>query len=76
MSWHDEIAKFNITKTILAMSNIKDGGYIILAVEQEDNKFTWVGMEEEHARSSNFDLVSSQVAPYADPHLINNVCSD
>ncbi|MFZ0897337.1 MAG: hypothetical protein WAZ77_22770 [Candidatus Nitrosopolaris sp.] len=40
MSWHDEIAKFKITKTILAMSNIKDGGYIIPAVEQEDNKFT------------------------------------
>jgi hypothetical protein len=76
MSWHDEIAKFNITKTILATSNIKDGGYIILAVELEDNKFTWVGMEEEHARSYNFDLVSSQVAPYADPHLIKNVCSD
>lgn len=37
MSWNDIATKFKITKTIRALSNIRDGGKIILGVNQCQN---------------------------------------
>jgi Putative DNA-binding domain len=68
ISWDDERSKLKITKSILALTNIKDGGLLILGVNQDVNKLSWVGMQEEHLKSYNYDEVSSHVARYADPH--------
>jgi predicted HTH transcriptional regulator len=37
MSWNDIATQFKITKTIMALSNIRDGGRIILGVDQCQN---------------------------------------
>src|SRR5919106_5240981 len=37
MSWNDIATKFKITKSIMALSNIRDGGRIILGVNQCQN---------------------------------------
>jgi len=35
MSWNEHIIKAKITKIILALSNIQNGGYLILGIEED-----------------------------------------
>lgn len=68
MSWNDELTKLKLTKSILAMSNIRDGGMILIGVNQDGNKFHLEGLNKEHEKSYNYDLISAHVASYADPY--------
>lgn len=69
-SWQDPSFRLKITKSILAMSNVKFGGEIIIGVKQiTKNKFEPEGMTEPDYNSYNHDDVSSFVAEYADPYV-------
>lgn len=60
-SW--DVTKF--AKDILAMSNLQDGGYLIIGVE--DKSWTRLGIKDEHKKTYSLDIMKDQMASYADP---------
>lgn len=56
-----------LAKDILALSNVQDGGYIIVGVEDETFKRQGVTGEEED--TYKIDVMRDQMSPYADPHV-------
>lgn len=71
MSW-----AVSLVKDILAMSNLQDGGIIVVGVA--DGTFERQGVSQEQADTFAADLVRDAVAPYADPHveLTSEIVSD
>jgi len=67
VSWNDAKTKAKITKCILAMSNIRDGGYLIIG--DEDKTFNPIGMTNEDFDSFNQDDLNSHIANFADPFV-------
>lgn len=68
VSWNDQATRIKLTKSILAMSNIRDGGMIIIGANQNGHTFDPAGIQEDHWKSFNYDNLAAQVAPYADPY--------
>jgi len=69
MSW-DGDARAKITKTILAMSNLRDGGTIVLGEEQrQDDTFDPIGIDPSDAATFNSDNVLAFANEYADPYV-------
>lgn len=56
-------------KDILALSNVRDGGYIIIGVQEKENSFERKGVDPEHKSTFNIDAMKDQISPYADPHV-------
>lgn len=54
-------------KDILAMSNVRDGGYIVIGIE--DQSYMRKGVSPANADSYLIDVMKDQVASYADPHV-------
>jgi len=70
MSWTNDLTKIKITKSILAMSNIKDGGVIIIGMrELPDKKFEPAGISIEDASTFNHDVIADYLKEYADPYV-------
>lgn len=68
--WNDPKSKAKIVKCILAMSNTKDGGYLVLGIDDEkygEEKLT--GMDLEHYNSLNYDHIVVEVNKFADPPI-------
>lgn len=60
----------NIAKDILAMSNIRDGGTIIIGVDQTTpGSFNPSGMLKEHSDTYDIDIIKDQVGEFADPNV-------
>lgn len=57
-----------LVKDILAISNVLDGGYIIIGIE--DNTFVRQGLSQEQIESFDIDVMKDQVAHFADPHCV------
>jgi predicted HTH transcriptional regulator len=61
-----------VTKTILAMANLQDGGHIIIGVEEDNNdpnKFIPSGLTDAHLQTYAFEEIADYVRPYADPFV-------
>jgi predicted HTH transcriptional regulator len=70
MDWADTTTKAKLTKSVLAMANVRDGGHIVLGVErQSDDSYVAVGMQPDHFRSFVQDQISSHLSEYADPYV-------
>lgn len=67
ISWDSDRNRAKIVKTILAMSNIRDGGYLVLGFSQQADSFEPVGVRDDHLSSFKYDNVKSHVALFADP---------
>lgn len=74
MSWSDRASQARIIKAILAMSNIKDGGWIVIGKkEQDDGTFINQGMTTDHFNSYDSDQVKTVVNNYADPYTLIDI---
>jgi hypothetical protein len=70
MDWADPTTKAKLTKSVLAMANVRDGGHIVLGVErQPDDSYIPVGMKSGHLNSFVQDHLSSYFSEYADPYV-------
>ena len=69
MSWKQRDVKVEITRCILGMANIRDGGFIVIGVEQQGNSFVPVGMPPEQMQSFTQDKVDDYVKNYPDPFV-------
>lgn len=68
-NWNDPSHKAKIIKTILAMSNIRDGGYLILGVEENNGVFTPIGLPQADYDLLNTDDVLAYANKFADPYV-------
>ena len=56
-----------VVRAILGMSNRRDGGRVIVGVEDNRNVLNPVGLNEEDLATWNYDDVADGIAAYADP---------
>ena len=61
--------QFQIAKTAQAISNLQDGGLIIIGVSQIDGHFVAEGIQPEHAESFKAEAVYDFVNMYASPPI-------
>lgn len=67
-AWDSSEFKAKIVKSILAFSNVRDGGAIVIGVErQPDQSYKFTGITPEHLATYSEDHMASIVAEYADP---------
>ena len=69
VSWNDNNPKQKILKSMLAMANIRDGGSVIIGVEQKGGTFELTGMTEADFDSFNYETISAVIAEFADPYV-------
>jgi predicted HTH transcriptional regulator len=70
MSWADAATKEKLTKSVLAMANLRDGGYIVIGVErQPDDRHIPLGVHPDHIDSFVQDHLSAHFSEYADPYV-------
>lgn len=67
--WSNPQHKAKIVKTILGMSNVRDGGYLILGVEETNGSFIPKGMPQNDWDLLNQDDVMAHVNNFADPYV-------
>jgi predicted HTH transcriptional regulator len=67
VKWDGEI-RAKITKSIMAMANLRDGGWIVIGKEeQQDRSFKLTGMTQENFDSFDSDNVKAWVYGYTEP---------
>lgn len=69
IKWENAEIKAKLTKTILSMCNIRDGGVIIIGVTEKDETFEPTGITEENFNSFKQDDISVYVNEFADPYV-------
>ncbi len=59
-----------VTKSLLAMGNLRDGGHIVIGVEEgTSGRYTAAGVQSAHLRTYTPDLVADFVRRYAEPYV-------
>lgn len=61
----------SLSKDIIAMSNVRDGGYIVIGVE--DRTFKRQGITADQKTTYDIDTMRDQMAKYADPKVVFTV---
>jgi predicted HTH transcriptional regulator len=71
IAWNDNVEfKHKIIKAILSMSNIRDGGYIILGVEKNNNgRYEALGSEDSVVSTYEQEKVLEAANAFADPYV-------
>ncbi len=57
--------KWHITRTSMAMSNLRDGGVIIVGVSERGDNWDLTGVNQEHLSTYDYDDISDFIAKYA-----------
>jgi predicted HTH transcriptional regulator len=61
--------KWRIIETALGMGNLRDGGVIIVGVEEKEDTWELSGVSADHLKTFDVDIVTDQVNSYVSPHL-------
>ncbi|MBE0433327.1 ATP-binding protein [candidate division WOR-3 bacterium] len=56
-------------KDILALSNVRDGGYLVMGVDETDTGYKRTGTTTEQRRTFNIDIMKDQMNSFADPYV-------
>lgn len=56
-----------LAKDIIAMSNLPDGGHIVIGIAEKHENFEREGVDESRRKTYNVDIIRDQVGKYADP---------
>jgi len=78
VSWNDPAIREKIVRSMVAMSNIRDGGSIIIGVDQQTGG-TFIlkdGMTQPDYDSFKYDNTAAVVAEYADPYVSFSLIKD
>ncbi len=59
--------RWGITKTVLAMGNLRDGGIILIGVSQRHGKWALKGISKRNLATYNADEVIEQINAYVSP---------
>lgn len=65
--------RWKITRTALAMGNLRDGGIIIVGLSERGRVWDCDGIRDEHASTFDPDTIIDQVNAYVSPHIDLNV---
>jgi len=69
VNWKTKSMQAKLIKTIMAFSNIPNGGAIVLGVEQKGERFVLAGLSADNFDSYKQDDISELVNSYADPYV-------
>ena len=58
-----------VVKAVLGLANIRDGGRVIVGVEDNGNVLNPIGIGDDDLSTWTYDAVADQVARYADPSV-------
>lgn len=58
-----------VTRAALALANRRDGGYIVIGVDNNGHVLTPVGLTQADLATWNYDDISAGIAAYADPYV-------
>jgi hypothetical protein len=58
-----------VVRAVLAMANTRDGGKIIIGVEEKSKKLIPCGLSQEQEESLSYDNLSQHFSEYADPNV-------
>jgi predicted HTH transcriptional regulator len=61
--------KVKLTRTSMAMANLRDGGIIIVGVSQRGNSWELSGIDPAHLASYDVDVIVNHVNSFATPHV-------
>lgn len=68
IDWNNTNSKSMIAKSVLAFSNTRDGGYLVIGVNKVGNNYVPVGMTPAHLLSfDNFDDIQQWINARAEP---------
>jgi predicted HTH transcriptional regulator len=68
ISWDNPCVQANLTKSIMAIANLRDGGWIIIGKEeQNDRTFKMVGISQEQLASFDPDEMKAFVNSHVEP---------
>ena len=78
ISWTDPNNREKIIKSILAMSNVRDGGSIVIGIDEQSGGTFLLkdGMTQSDYDSFKYDNVAAVVAEYADPYVAFSLTKD
>ncbi len=70
MPWTDTGFAEKIIRTILSMSNIRDGGFILIGMEeQDDGSYVPAGISSTDKATFNEDNMADKTSEFADPYV-------
>lgn len=61
--------KNSFAKDILAFSNVRGGGYIIVGIKEIGGRIERQGISDEHLETYNLETMLDQMSSYADPRI-------
>lgn len=71
VTWNDGDIKYKIIKAILSLSNHRDGGFVIIGVDKQDNVngYQLSGMNENDANTYDPDIILELANSFARSHI-------
>jgi predicted HTH transcriptional regulator len=65
----DRLFFAKVVRAILGMANRRDGGFVVIGVEELEGNLNPAGLAEEVAGTWTFESLTAGLAEYADPHV-------
>lgn len=58
-----------VVRAVLGMANRRDGGYVVLGVEESGDTLRPIGLDEQELATWSYDDIAASLAEYADPSV-------
>ena len=68
-----QVLRWRLLKTIMGMSNLRDGGLILIGVAENGNNWKLTGIASDHLRDYDYDDITDQLSKYASPQVVVDI---